>query len=509
VDPKCAYDPNATTDANVPQFSASCFTPGPTNVQDNANYKLTSWQPSANGESTQWNVQGSAAFGKLYHAGEHFGTLEVGVKIRNGKKDNNTYSTTYTAKSGVTIPITQFNGSFADPTYYDNSYPWPSNNADYEQIQNYVTAHPDQFIVTGGALVPSKSTFNLTERVAAGYVMNTLDLSAHMRLVAGVRVEATHVDTLSYDASTKDQTFKGGGDYTDVLPSASFKYALSDDSSVRLAYGRGLSRPNPSDITKSAGLPNLTQNPPTISLGNPDLKAEHGDNVDVLFEQYLHSAGMITAGYFFKHLTDPIIATQVRPTSGPYAGYLVSQPGNAGDATLQGFEVAYQEHWGFLPGALGGLGLSANYSYTTSVAHGIPLRTDSPPLLRQAPHTWNISPTYDRGRVSLRVGMSYNGANIFAYQYENLNSDGSPMAAGDLTAGGTTGPGGDNYLYSHYQLDAQVSVKLAPGVSLVVSGLNLNNEVFGFYNGSPQYVVQREFYKPTYGFGIRLNPSFR
>ena len=43
----------------------------------------------------------------------------------------------------------------------------------------------------------------------------------------------------------------------------------------------------------------------------------------------------------------------------------------------------------------------------------------------------------------------------------------------------------------------------------MVYGLNLNNEVFGFYNGSPQYVVQREFYKPTIAFGVRINPSVR
>ena len=41
------------------------------------------------------------------------------------------------------------------------------------------------------------------------------------------------------------------------------------------------------------------------------------------------------------------------------------------------------------------------------------------------------------------------------------------------------------------------------GLSAIVYGLNMNNEVFGFYNGSPQYVVQREFYKPTYAVGFR------
>jgi TonB-dependent receptor len=236
------------------------------------------------------------------------------------------------------------------------------------------------------------------------------------------------------------------------------------------------------------------------------LKPEHANNYDILLEQYLSPLGLIQAGYFYKALTDPIIATQTRPTSGPYQGFLVSQPGNAGSATLQGFEFAYQQHWTFLPGALAGLGLSANYGYTTSEAQGLPLRTDHPALLRQAPHTWNISPTYDRRAVSLRVGMSYNDANIYAYQYQNLNSDGTPIKAGDLTAGGQTGPGGDNYLYAHLQLDAQATVRVASGVSVLVYGLNLTNEVFGFYNGSPQYVVQREFYKPTFAIGFRWNP---
>jgi len=38
------------------------------------------------------------------------------------------------------------------------------------------------------------------------------------------------------------------------------------------------------------------------------------------------------------------------------------------------------------------------------------------------------------------------------------------------------------------------------GLELIVSGLNLTNEVFGFYNGSTTNVLQREYYKPTYSF---------
>jgi hypothetical protein len=115
----------------------------------------------------------------------------------------------------------------------------------------------------------------------------------------------------------------------------------------------------------------------------------------------------------------------------------------------------------------------------------------------------------DTNGVFSRDSISYNGANIFAYQYQNLNDDGTPMAASDLTAGGTAGPGGDSYLYAHLQLDAQANIHVASGLSVVIYGLNLTNEVFGFYNGSPQYVVQREFCKPTIATGVRWVPARR
>jgi hypothetical protein len=94
----------------------------------------------------------------------------------------------------------------------------------------------------------------------------------------------------------------------------------------------------------------------------------------------------------------------------------------------------------------------------------------------------------------MRLGMSYNGANIFQYQWSD-NADPT----------GIHGPSGDNYLYAHLQIDAQGSVRLWRGLSAIAYGLNMNNEVFGFYKGSPQYAVQREYYKPTYAVGFRYS----
>jgi hypothetical protein len=67
------------------------------------------------------------------------------------------------------------------------------------------------------------------------------------------------------------------------------------------------------------------------------------------------------------------------------------------------------------------------------------------------------------------------------------------------------GPLGDLYLYPHTQVDAEVNyiIPHGKGFRIVASFLNLNNEAFGFYQGSERYPIQREYYQPTYAFGLR------
>jgi hypothetical protein len=56
------------------------------------------------------------------------------------------------------------------------------------------------------------------------------------------------------------------------------------------------------------------------------------------------------------------------------------------------------------------------------------------------------------------------------------------------------------------QVDAQASVRVQRTLTVLWQGLNLTDQVFGFYNGSPWYLTQREYYKPTYSFGLRWEP---
>jgi TonB-dependent receptor len=212
---------------------------------------------------------------------------------------------------------------------------------------------------------------------------------------------------------------------------------------------------------------------------------------DLLFERFLEPVGAIQVGVFYKWLADPIYRVQTTVSGGTFAGFSQSQPANGANAKVGGVEMTWQQHLAFLPGALSGLGVRANYSYTTSDA-AVPGRTDRPALLRQAPNNWNADATYDHGGFSARIGVTHNDANIYVYNYQ-------PGADG-----GITGPNGDLYLYAHTQVDAQASYAVNRRLQLVLALLNLNNEVFGFYQGSPQYPVQREFYNRTVSFGLRL-----
>jgi len=508
----CEFDPSATKSIYRPQFTPVCFT----EAYDPTTMQLSDLQID-HGQSAQVNFQVTGAYAKRYHLGGHLSTIEIGGRFRNAHKYDNTFNIDYTPNDSIIL--SQFPNGFTNDNYYENSYKL-GYNVNYQAVRDFLMSNLNAFTAASSEGV-DPANYSYIEKVSAGYLMNTIDLTGRVRIVAGVRFEGTNLNVVNrvFDGSVSPPTISDNqfsGSYVKVLPSVSLRYALTGDTNLRLVYGRGLSRPDPQDIAQAltfttAGSPGNLKN--LLTLGNPNLKPETADNLDVLVEHYLNPFGMISGGFFYKHLTDPIVTqtfilTNFQPAPNiPPGTYQATQPINAGSAWIAGFEASYLQHLTFLPGPLSGLGISANYGYTDSGADGLPGRSDHPRLLRNAPNTWNISPTYDKGRVSIRVGLSYNQANIAAYAYQ----DGTPTADGtpsEPTPGGLHGPFSDQYFYSHLQLDAQGSVRLAHGLNFIAYGLNLTNQVFGFYQGGPQFMIQREYYKPTYAFGFRWNPTF-
>lgn len=539
----CQFVPDATVDFHLPQWGGSnCFAAN-ANIYDPTQYYLSGYNGTS-GTTSQVNLQGAMSYARNYHLKSHYSTFEFGFKERNAHKGQNAYSPTYdtlfvpgqnpqqtynpciNSQTNEIYPacqMTSFLAGFSNPHYYFGAYRY-GPVTDYDRIVGALPSlTPNYLALDEPATVfgSDASNFSYTERISAAYAMNTIEFG-RFRLQTGLRIEATQLNILGFqvinnvDANGNPLPSTvipqpATGWYWDPLPSVQLKYHLTDNDDIRAVYARAISRPNPYDM-----VPYVTQdnssNPLTISVGNPNLKPEHANDYDLLYEHYLKPYGEFQAGFFYKQLAQPIYylndpyyeGTQYPQFHGDQFAYII----NGQNAKLYGVEFSYIQHLGFLPGALSGFGILANFAKTGSSAGAIPLRTDDPALQRQTPTMWNLSPSYDRGRFSARMGATYNSASIYQYQWQNCTSSQNTLGSGceDPSSLGPKGPAGDNYLYAHLQVDAQASYRVQRTLTVLWQGLNLTDMVFGFYNGSPWYVTQREYYRPTYSFGLRWEP---
>jgi TonB-dependent receptor len=478
-----------------------------TNGFDPSSYSVSS-SVTHKYHATQVNYQGSASLAHDYKVHGHTSTFSLGVKIRNSYSTQ--FENDFSADNLGGFTLADVLSKYTNPTYYDKSFAIGGQaygpTSSYSKIQTAVAANS-----TGLSLDPvaaAQAFFNANERISAGYLEDVI-FFGHFRLQGGIRFDngATHflANTITFDAQGNATITPDRQDasYFNALPSVALQYQVEKNTNLRVVYGRGLARPNIGDLVPATVIdPNQTPYP-TISTGNPNLVPTKANNYDILAEHYFQPLGILQAGWFYKQLTDPIYptATLIPNFNGTGKTYQQTQSINGPSAHIQGFEAQWEQRFSFLPGFLGGFGVNANYSHTVSQVT-FPAgfdggRSDRPALDRDSPNDYNFNLTYDKRRFSGRFAISHNDASIAAYQWNTSNG-----AASDPIAG-LKGPAGDNFFYPHTQFDAQASYRLFRGLQIIASGLNLSNEVFGFYNGSGIYPVQREYYRPTTSFGLR------
>lgn len=483
-----------------PKFDITSYARPGDDIYDPKQYSVTDVTLTKD-HSAQLNLQGSFDLTRSYEWHGHLGTWQTGVKVRNAHKFNDVNDTDY-GINGSTGPFTlsDVQGSFHTSNYYDGTYDYftKGRTSNWNSILAKLNANSSAFTAS-----PTTYAFNLHELIPAEYFMDTIDVG-RVRFVAGLRLEETATDLKLNDYIDPAQSLaKQSNSYVDFMPNVQVRYALNRNSDIRAVYGRGIARANYGDLVSEQTF-NGTKN--QVTEGNPNLLPTRSNNFDLLAEHYLNSVGVLQAGFFFKQISNPIVTTQhIIPSGQLHAGFVDVQPINLPSAHIGGVELAWEQHFKSLPGAMRGLGIFANYGYSFSQAlyswvyqdaNGNNVAaSENRALPRQAPNTFNVNPTYDMRNLTVRFGLSYNQANIYSYNY-----GGAPA---DTSINGPKGPGGDNYLYSHMQTDAQVGYTLPYGFQLSAAGLNLSNEVFGFYQGSTQYPIQREYYHPTYSFTLK------
>jgi len=426
-------------------------------------------------------------------------TLRYGAKVRDERK-------VYTSNRGfwstnTPISLAQVMGDFTDPQYYRNvtsvfSIGPQANEPAARALENQDAA---AFINGTNAVRNALASFRGSERVYAAYVSN-ITTAGPLELYLGLRMENTHSaytgHVVTQDTAgtvTGIQTVPGTQIYTDLFPSVQVKYTLSPGTDARIAVTRGIARPDYSNLAPSlqGTLGGNRSNPANLTTGNPNLKPQHAWNYDLLVEHFFPSVGVISGGVFYKSISD-FIFNRTFLYNGPvtaFDGQLGTRPENGGAGHLLGFEGQWTQRFVFLPGSLAGLGVDANFTHVDSRVLVDPATGRQAPLQRQSPNLANVAVTYDGGPVSARAGWAYQGANIASY------GDGTATAAGDT------------YFYAHSQVDASIIYTFTRQVQIQLQALNLNNAVFGFFNGTPthDYAIQREYYGRTIYLGAKYN----
>lgn len=174
----CQYDQAATTNQYLSQWNAACYTEAynPSNlVLSNINRDL--------GHSAQLNLQAAGAGAKRYHIGSRLATVEIGGKFRNEHKFADTYVLTLTPNG--TIPLSTLPNRLTNNNYYNGGDYKLGYNATYENAMAYANANPSAF-TSSSTFGQDPSEYDLVEKVTAGYVMNTIDLSRPRSIYRGV-----------------------------------------------------------------------------------------------------------------------------------------------------------------------------------------------------------------------------------------------------------------------------------------------------------------------------------
>jgi TonB-dependent receptor len=421
--------------------------------------------------------------------------------------------------------LEDFSYSKVAPPYGFAPITWMSNNALYELEQSNPSYF--QLVQTGSsgsiATQVKNSTFIREDLPAAFLQGDTKAFDGRLRAVYGIRGEETNdlgygglfdpnaifagdiptgalltTDPIAQTAlEWKDRGQKSTVSYGSMYPSANISYNLTSQLIARVAYYRGLGRPNYNNIVGTYVLPADNVSGATITAPNPSLAPEEDNNYDVDLEYYNKVGGVASIGVFRKDFTN-FFGTQNQLLTPTLAGTLglpiqyanendiLSSPLNVGKARIQGVELNVNQPLKFdaLPSWANGFAVFAN---TTDLhLEGSPLADFTNFISKET--NWGVN--YHYGRFVTDLNWNWRGQEKMGIE--------------------TGDPSGASYLYfkARTTLDLDFQFQVAQHVSIYLSGQNVGNvpqdeQEYGPLTPGYAHLVRREIFGPSYTVGIR------
>ncbi|OYX84557.1 MAG: hypothetical protein B7Y83_07770 [Flavobacteriales bacterium 32-34-25] len=315
--------------------------------------------------------------------------------------------------------------------------------------------------------------FKAKEDVISSYIMGVYDLSEKTKIIAGFRNENTslRMNSSTYDAQSKVVSpITKTSTYNSFLPMVHLKYAFNENINFRAAYTRTFARPNLPDLNPSE-IFDTTGGVPKVTRGNTNLLPTYSNNLDVMGEYFLKDIGLITAGVFYKGISNYIFKDISAETINNVA-YIVTQPKNIKDASLLGFEMGITKRFTELNGFWGGFGVDFNTSIINSKlevsrydAAGNIVATDETTLPNQSKFLFNSSLFYERNGFMCRIAGNYRGKSV-----ETINQNLGP----------------DYYISANknFTMDFSADYSVSDKIKVFMEIRNLTNEPFQQYLGA-------------------------
>jgi len=336
--------------------------------------------------------------------------------------------------------------------------------------------------------------FNASEDVTAAYIMLTQKFGSCLEAIAGIRIENTSLESQGYSYNADDdelsKTAVATDSYTNILPNLMLKYNLNSSNVLRFAFTNTLARPNYYDLVPYK---EVSHEDNEIKIGNPSLMPTTSMNLDLMFESYFKSIGLVSAGAFYKSVSDFIVEIEKRDYD--YEGNTWDkfyQSVNAGDANIIGAEIAFQRNMDFLPGALKGLGIYANYTYIHSSVSNFNIegRDDEDIALPGTPKSnLNASLSYEYKGFNIRV--SANMASAFR--------DSEGIGESEFY---------DRWYDDVFYLDVNAYYAFGKHWKVFADASNLTNQPLRYYQGTADRTMQAEYYNSRFSIGVKFDMLF-
>lgn len=355
----------------------------------------------------------------------------------------------------------------------------------WAQFGSQYSARPQD--VGANAMTSLEEDYTASEDIFASYAMGTWDVGS-LRIIGGVRVENTQFQATGnqVDVSANGRSFTvtpltADRSYTNVLPGLHLRYDAGSDWVLRAAANKTVSRPSFGDIAPRIG---YNRGDEEVRLGNPELDPYESNNVDLSFERYIGSTGILSLGLLHKSI-DGYIVNAVSDSDPEYPGFEVTRVINGDKAKVYGAEFNWQQQLSFLPAGWDGLLVGASGTWLeTDFDPGLDGRADEDfTLPRASRHVYSAHLGYEKAGFSTRLAA--------VYRSEYLDTLGDSRAY-------------DIFVAPHTQLDFSLDYKITTNVSVYFEAQNLLDKPLELYQGVRSRTLQNEEYGRTYALGLKV-----